>query len=234
MDLGNGVLCAPVRAEPVRARLEIRLEDGFEHQFQAGLDHAVGDGGNTQFPEFPVPLGIITCRTSAGRNPPDFSESRIWPRNAAAALAGFDLGHGDHVDPRSPRPLLADTRSKRDQERRVIDEVEQVTEPAERSAPAQRCNLACILRTATQAHQGAAIHGAGIPRRIFGHYIPSLTDTLPPFPMHAAFPRSEYYGGSAPPAPSAGVAPIPPAPRPDAERGSHTDGSHVHCLRSTG
>src|SRR5205809_13256 len=41
---------------------------------------------------------------------------------------------------------------------------------------------------------------------------PSLTDTLPPFPMYAAFPRSEYYGGSAPPAPSAGVAPIPPGP----------------------
>jgi len=30
--------------------------------------------------------------------------------------------------------------------------------------------------------------------------------------MHTAFPRSEYYGGSAPPAPSAGVAPIPPGP----------------------
>ncbi len=45
--------------------------------------------------------------------------------------------------------------------------------------------------------------------RVFGHYFPSLTDTLPPFPMHAALPRSEYYGGSAPPAPSAGVAPIP-------------------------
>jgi len=39
-----------------------------------------------------------------------------------------------------------------------------------------------------------------------------LTDTLPPFPMHTAFPRSEYYGGSAPPAPSAGVAPIPARP----------------------
>ena len=54
MDLGDRVLRAPVRAEPVRARLEIRLEDGFEHQLQAGLDHAVGDGGNTEFPEFPV------------------------------------------------------------------------------------------------------------------------------------------------------------------------------------
>jgi hypothetical protein len=62
-------------------------------------------------------------------------------------------------------------------------------------------------------------HDAGIHRRIFGHYFPSLTDTLPPFPLHAAFPRPEYYGGSAPPAPSAGVAPIP-APAPLAEGGA--------------
>ena len=47
VDLGDRVLRAPVRAEPVRARLEIRLEDGFEHQLQACLDHAVGDSGNT-------------------------------------------------------------------------------------------------------------------------------------------------------------------------------------------
>ena len=37
--------------------------------------------------------------------------------------------------------------------------------------------------------------------------------------MHAAFPRPEYYGGSAPSAPSAGVAPIP-APAPPAEGGA--------------
>ena len=54
VDLGDRVLRAPVRAEPVRARLEIRLENGLEHQFQACLDHAVGDSGNTEFPEFPV------------------------------------------------------------------------------------------------------------------------------------------------------------------------------------
>jgi len=49
--------------------------------------------------------------------------------------------------------------------------------------------------------------------------------------MYAAFPRSEYYGGSAPPAPSAGVAPIPARgpPRQEGGRGTHADGSHVHC-----
>src|ERR1039457_28085 len=53
MDVGDRVMCAPVRPEPIRARLEIRLEDGLEHQFQACLDYAIGDGRNTQFPEFP-------------------------------------------------------------------------------------------------------------------------------------------------------------------------------------
>ncbi len=49
VDLGDRVLRAPFRAEPVRARLEIRLEDGFEHQLQACLNHAVGDSGDVRF-----------------------------------------------------------------------------------------------------------------------------------------------------------------------------------------
>src|SRR5713101_3062486 len=54
---------------------------------------------------------------------------------------------------------------------------------------------------------------------------PSLTDTLPPFPMHAAFPRPEYYDGSAPPAPSAGIAPIRrPFPWPGNGYGTHAGG----------
>jgi hypothetical protein len=57
-----------------------------------------------------------------------------------------------------------------------------------------------------------------------------LTDTLPPFPMYAAFPRPEYYGGSAPPAPSAGIAPIRRLfPWPGNGYGTHAGGSHVHC-----
>jgi site-specific DNA recombinase len=47
LDLGDRVVCAPVGAEPVRARLEIRLEDGFKHCLQAGLDHPIRDSGNS-------------------------------------------------------------------------------------------------------------------------------------------------------------------------------------------
>jgi hypothetical protein len=44
VDLGDRVVRTPVRAEPIRARFEIRLEDRLEHQFQACLNHAVSDG----------------------------------------------------------------------------------------------------------------------------------------------------------------------------------------------
>jgi hypothetical protein len=44
MDLGDGVVRAPVRPEPIRARPEIGLEDGFQDQLQRRLDHAVRDG----------------------------------------------------------------------------------------------------------------------------------------------------------------------------------------------
>ena len=118
-----------------------------------------------------------------------------------------------------------------DQERRVIDEVEQVTETAGGvfSRPAVQLGLHPPYHDAGREIIRPG-HGAGIPRRVFGHYIPSLTDTLPPFPMCAAFPHSEYYGGSAPPAPSAGVAPIPVRPPwQEGGRGTRADGSHVHC-----
>jgi len=34
----------------------------------------------------PLALGIITCRTSTGRNSPDFSKSRRWSRNASTPI----------------------------------------------------------------------------------------------------------------------------------------------------
>ena len=56
MRLGDRVVRAPARAEPVRARLEVRLENGFEHQLQRRLDHSVCHGGS----------GAISARGVAG------------------------------------------------------------------------------------------------------------------------------------------------------------------------
>ena len=108
----------------------------------------------------------------------------------------------------------------------------------EASSPAHRCNLVCILRIAKYAkcilgHSTAPVF-TGAPSDIA---FPSLTDTLPSFPRYAALPRSEYYDGSAPPAPSAGVAPIPTG-LPGRERKKRGERSRMvptfTAVRSTG
>ena len=210
VDLGNGVLRAPVRAEPVRARLEIRLEDGLEHQFQACLDHAVGDSGNTEFPEFPVRLRYHHLPYLNRREPARLQRVADLAQENPDPDPGFDSGRSGLIDTRSPGALISGHALPRvHQERRVVDEVEQVTEPAGRifSRPAVQLGLHPPYHDAGRVIIRPG-HGAGIHQRFFGHYIPSLTDTLPPFPRYAVLPRSEYYGGSAPPAPSAGVTPI--------------------------
>ena len=56
VDLGDGVLGAALRAEAVGARLEVRLEDRFEHQLECGLHDAVGGGRDAQPAHLPVRL----------------------------------------------------------------------------------------------------------------------------------------------------------------------------------
>ena len=41
--------------------------------------------GMPSFRNFPDALGIITCRTGTGRNSPDLSKPRMWPRYAGTA-----------------------------------------------------------------------------------------------------------------------------------------------------
>ena len=78
----------------------------------------------------------------------------------------------------------------------------------EESSPAQRCNLVCILRTARRRLRMGHCTVLVFTSTSSDIAFPSLSDTLPPFPMYAVFPRSEYYGGSVPFAPSADVVPI--------------------------
>src|SRR5437899_7647881 len=106
VDLGNGVLCAPVRAEPVRARLEIRLEDGLEHQFQACLDHAVGDSGNTEFPEVPVRLRYHHLPYLNRREPARLQRVADLAQENPDPDPGFDSGRSGLIDTWSPGALI--------------------------------------------------------------------------------------------------------------------------------
>jgi hypothetical protein len=56
VDLGDRVMGTPVRAEPVRARQEIRLEDRLEYRLDSGLDDPVRDSGNTQLSQLGAAL----------------------------------------------------------------------------------------------------------------------------------------------------------------------------------
>ena len=70
---------------------------------------SVGIPSFRSFPDFA--LGIITWRTSTGRNPPDFSESRIWPRKAPTPIQALILAAVASSIPGVLAPLLVDTRS---------------------------------------------------------------------------------------------------------------------------
>ncbi len=76
MDLGDGVVRAPVRPEPIRARPEIGLEDGFRTSFSAAWTTRSVMVGIPSRRSFPPVLGTIFSRTGSGRNVPVFSRER--------------------------------------------------------------------------------------------------------------------------------------------------------------
>nr|WP_229803563.1 recombinase family protein [Halomonas qijiaojingensis] len=57
VNLRNRVLGAPIGTEAIRARLEVRLKDRLQYQFQGGLNHTVQRGRYPKPPELAVGLG---------------------------------------------------------------------------------------------------------------------------------------------------------------------------------
>jgi len=55
VDLGDRVVRPPPGPEPVGDRLEVGLEDGFQHQLQRGLDNPVRHRRNTEASDLPGP-----------------------------------------------------------------------------------------------------------------------------------------------------------------------------------
>jgi len=51
VDLGDRVVSAPLGPEPIGDRLEVGLEDRFQHSFQRRLDDPVGHRRNPQAPD---------------------------------------------------------------------------------------------------------------------------------------------------------------------------------------
>jgi hypothetical protein len=91
--------------------LEIRLEDGFEHRLEAGLNHPVGHGGNTK-------LADLTARLRY-RHPPHLDRLELarlqripnLAQNASTSTRDTIRATVARSTPGVRAPALEDTRS---------------------------------------------------------------------------------------------------------------------------
>lgn len=107
-NLSDRVLGSATRTEAVGTRLEVRLEDRLEHQFQRSLHDPVTSSRNPQRPDLARCLGSVFCRTGNDTNPPAFRSSRT-PANRSIAAQPTPRG----VTPSTPAvraPLFPRTR----------------------------------------------------------------------------------------------------------------------------
>ena len=228
VDLGDRVLRSAPRAEAVGTRLEVRLEDRLEHQLQSRLHDPVPNGRDTQPAQLAAAFGIIRSRTGNGTNSPAFRSSAA--RRGTPPRRGPPDGAGRHaVDPRGAcTPVAPHPVPRHKQERRIIDEVEQIIEPTtqDRRSPI-----------------GAAWSGSPVPaaspHRDSGHGASVFTGDLLAFqschcelaaPLRhvTGFPDLGLLRRLRPtPTPSADDGPSRRRPGWPVGRG-HQDGSHVH------
>ena len=129
-DLGDSVVGSTPRAEAVRTRLEVRLEDGLEHEFQGRLHHPVTGGRDSQPTLLAARLGDhpFTHRQRLERAGLKIGPQSVQKGGHAALL--LDVAGRFAIHTRRACALVAlDPAPRNHEERRVVDEVVQVIEP---------------------------------------------------------------------------------------------------------
>ena len=160
---------------------DLAAESAVTRALVAGLDEGVGSGWRTPTPA--AGWDIADQISHLAYFDEVAVQSAVRPDEFRADLAAapdsvsLDLGHGHPVDARGLRPgVSGHPLQSADQERRIIDEVEQVTEPAGVvfSRPAVQLGLhlpyLAVLRRLPPGGPRLCPHGTGIPRCVFGHY----------------------------------------------------------------
>jgi Phage integrase family/Recombinase zinc beta ribbon domain len=113
VDLGDRVVRAAARAEPVRARLEVRLEDGLEHQLESGLDRPVGHGGDPELAEHGAGRIVRRIARRAGITKPVGPHTLRHAFITAAADAGVPLRDvQEAASPADPRTTMRYDRAR--------------------------------------------------------------------------------------------------------------------------
>jgi hypothetical protein len=132
VNLGDRVLCSAPRTEPVGTRVEIRLEDRLQHQLQGRLRGAVPHGRDPQpaqlatgFGDHPLPRGHRR----------ELLRLQIISQRSQQPCRVGDIDRCNTVNAAGPLALVApDPTPCHHEHGGVIDEVEQIIEPAIRIA----------------------------------------------------------------------------------------------------
>jgi hypothetical protein len=176
-DVLDRVLRSPAGPEAVAGRAEPGLEDRFEHQFQAGLHHAVPRGRDAQATHLPAGFRDHALGHRQWDERPCLQvDTDLVEEPEHSTLGRLDARSGPAVDPGRPRsPVRPDPAPCFQQERRICHKVEQIVEHA---AGVGRCPIV-QLGLNPQYPRGRRIRGrlrnAGVPRRISCHFLSSST-----------------------------------------------------------
>ncbi len=183
--LGHRVMSPALRAEPVGAREEIRLEDRLQHQFQGRLDHPVPHGRRSPDGEACRPPWESSAPApAAGGNCGPSTAIRSSSRNTSTPRHGLDVAGGLAVHPGRACTLVAPHPIPRHQQEAGIgDEVEQIIEPAMRiiAGPTVQLGLDLqypALRLDTEAHSSSSVFTGDLLA-----FQLLAADLLAPFPM---------------------------------------------------
>jgi hypothetical protein len=131
VDLGDRVLGATSGAEPVAARAKVRLPDRLQHQLQGGLHHPVPHGRDPQ-PASLVAAGLGDHALPHGQGPkaavlqagPQPREKLLLAPHRLDVVGGLAVHAGRAGPLVAPHPTPPNQ-----QDRRVMNEVEQITKP---------------------------------------------------------------------------------------------------------
>ena len=131
VDLGHGVLGPALRAEAVGTRLEVRLEDGLQHQFQGGLHDPVPHGRDAQAAAFAVRFGDHPLPHGKGPEPLGLE---IISQLSEHPAPEDDVARFHAIDPSGSCSTIASHPMPRHhKEGGIGDEVVRVTEPTVRA-----------------------------------------------------------------------------------------------------
>ena len=124
-------MSAPLGPEPVGARQEVRLPDGFQHQFQRGLHDTISHGRDAQ----PTQLAArFRNHPFADRQRSERMRLHLESEISQEGLHSVTLldveGAGSVHTSRPGTPVAPHPVPRNKQERGVMDKVEHITEPA--------------------------------------------------------------------------------------------------------